>query len=105
MNILTLIGITVVAAYYMGHAAKKVRLPSLIGYMLLGVVFGSSVLGYFNGEIIEHLGFINEIALGFVAFSIGIELSMSSLKRLGSGIISIIFVESFAAILVVRGAV
>jgi Kef-type K+ transport system membrane component KefB len=105
MNILTLLGITVVAAYYMGHAAKKLRLPSLIGYMILGVVLGSSVLGFFNEEIIEHLGFINEIALGFVAFSIGIELSMSSLKRLGSGIISIIFVESFAAFFVVLAAI
>jgi len=105
MHILTLIGLTVGVAYYVGHAAKKLRLPSLIGYMLLGVVLGSSVLNFFDEETIEHLGFINEIALGFVAFSIGIELSMSSLKRLGSGIISIIFIESFAAFFVVLGAV
>ena len=101
MNILTLIGITVVLAYYMGHGAKKIKLPSLIGYMVLGVILGSSVLGHFTEEIIEELGFITEIALGFVAISIGMELSMSSLKRQGIGIVSIILAESFAAFFVV----
>jgi Kef-type K+ transport system membrane component KefB len=105
MNTLTLIGLTVVAAFYMGHLAKKIKLPSLIGYMILGVILGRSGLDYFNIDLVEELGFINEIALGFVAFSIGIELSISSLKKQGIGIISIILVESFAAFFVVLGAV
>jgi Kef-type K+ transport system membrane component KefB len=53
----------------------------------------------------EHLSFITEIALGFVAFSIGAELSLSTLRRLGPGIISIILAESLAAFLVVMAAV
>jgi len=53
----------------------------------------------------EHLSFITEIALGFVAFNIGAELRLSSLKRLGMGIIYIIFAESFGAFFVVTGAV
>jgi len=105
MNTLALIGLTVVAAYYMGHLAKKIKLHSLIGYMILGVILGRSGLDYFNIDLVEELGFINEIALGFVAFSIGIELSISSLKKQGTGIISIILVESFAAFFVVLGAV
>ena len=105
MNDLTLIGITVVLAYYLGHGAKKIKLPSLIGYMVLGVLLGSSVFGFFNEELIEKLGFITEIALGFVAISIGMELSMSSLKHQGIGIISIIFAESFSAFFVVLIAV
>jgi len=105
MNTLALIGFTVVAAYYMGHLAKKIKLPSLIGYMILGVILGRSGLDYFNIDLVEELGFINEIALGFVAFSIGIELSISSLKKQGTGIISIILAESFAAFFVVLGAV
>ena len=117
MNDLTLIGITVVFAYYMGHLAKKIKLPSLIGYMIVGVLLGSSVLGHFSilgnfadlghlsEDMITELGFITEIALGFVALSIGMELSMSSLKRQGIGIVSIILAESFAAFFVVLIAV
>ncbi len=105
MNTLALIGITVVASYYMGHLAKKMKLPSLIGYMVLGVIMGRSGFGYFGIDLVEKLDFINEIALGFVAFSIGIELSITSLKKQGTGIISIIFAESFAAFFIVLGAI
>jgi len=80
---LTLLGIVIIVGYYLGHTARLVRLPSLIGYMVLGVIFGPSVLHLLNEPTMEHLSFITEIALGFVAFSIGAELSLSTLKRLG----------------------
>lgn len=105
MDTLTLLGITILASYYMGHVARKLRLPSLIGYMLIGVLFGSSVLGYFSETLLEQLGSINEIALGFVAIGIGLELNISSLKRQGVGIVAIIFSESFAAFFIVLAAV
>jgi len=102
---LTLLGIVAIVGFYMGHTARFVKLPSLIGYMILGVILGPSVLHLISEPTMEHLSFITEIALGFVAFGIGAELSMSSLKRLGPGIVSIIFAESFGAFLVVAAAV
>lgn len=105
LSALTLLGVVTIAGFYMGRTVRIVRLPSLIGYMVLGVILGSSVLHLLSEPTMEHLSFITEIALGFVAFSIGAELSLSTLKRLGPGIISIIFVESFAAFFVVTGAV
>lgn len=105
ISALTLLGIITIVGFYMGHTARLVKLPSLIGYMVLGVIFGPSVLHLLSEPTMEHLSFITEVALGFVAFSIGAELSLSTLKRLGPGIISIIFVESFAAFFVVTAAV
>ena len=102
---LTLLGIVTIIGYYMGHTARLVKLPSIIGYMILGVILGPSVLHLISEPAMEHLSFITEIALGLVAFSIGAELSISSLKRLGPGIVSIIFAESFAAFFVVTGLV
>jgi len=102
---LTLLGVVIIAGFYMGHTARRVKLPSLIGYMILGVILGPSVLHLISEPTMEDLSFITEIALGFVAFSIGAELSLSTLKRLGPGIISIIFAESFAAFFVVTAAV
>ncbi|KPK45082.1 MAG: hypothetical protein AMJ65_01100 [Phycisphaerae bacterium SG8_4] len=98
---LTLLGAATILAFYVGRAAKFARLPSLIGYMIVGVILGPSVLHLFDEPLMERLSFITEIALGFVAFSIGSELNLSSLKRLGMGIISIILVESFSAFVVV----
>jgi Kef-type K+ transport system membrane component KefB len=102
---LTLLGIAIIIGFYMGNTARRIRLPSLIGYMILGVIFGPSFFNLLSEPMMEHLSFITEIALGFVAFSIGAELSLLSLKRLGPGIVSIIFAESFAAFFVVTGAI
>lgn len=105
MNILTLIGIVAIAGYFAGRLSKRIKVPSLIGYMFLGIILGPSALHMFNDEMLADLSFISEIALGFVAFSIGQELSISSLKRLGGGIVAIIFAESFMAFFVVLGLI
>jgi len=84
---------------------KWIRLPSIIGFMIVGVISGPSFLNLIPDNIQENLGFITEIALGFVAFSIGLELSLSTLKQQGAGIISIIFAESFCAFFLVLAGV
>jgi Kef-type K+ transport system membrane component KefB len=98
---LTLLGAATIVAFYVGRVARLAKLPSLIGYMVVGVLLGPSVLHLLDEPSMERLSFITEIALGFVAFSIGSELNLASLKRLGSGIISIILAESFGAFFVV----
>jgi Kef-type K+ transport system membrane component KefB len=80
---------------------KIFKLPSIIGYMLLGVALGPSLIHLITDDLAPDLGFISHIALGFVALSIGLELKISHLKRLGKGIILIILYESFGAFLVV----
>ncbi|HIJ70212.1 MAG TPA: hypothetical protein HPP87_02475 [Planctomycetes bacterium] len=105
MCLLTCVGVAAIAGFYLGRGARKIKLPSILGYMLVGIIFGPSLLNMFNESALERLSFITQIALGFVAFSIGSELSLSSLKRLGPGIISIILAESFAAFIVVSIAV
>ncbi|UCG59697.1 MAG: cation:proton antiporter [Phycisphaerales bacterium] len=102
---LTLLAVVALVGFYMGHASRRIRLPSLIGYMILGVILGPSVLHLFEESTLGDLSFITEVSLGFVAFSIGSELSLSSLRSLGPGIASIILVESFLAFAVVLAAV
>ena len=63
------------------------------------------MLHVFDEACMKQLSFITEVALGFVAFSIGSELKMSSLRSLGKGIIYIILAESFAAFLLVAAAI
>ena len=98
---LLLVGLVAIVGYYFGRGAHLARLPSLIGFMVLGVLLGPSGVGFFYEMNLTSLSFLTEMALGFVAFSIGAELNMVSLKRLGGGIISIILAESFAAFAVV----
>lgn len=105
VSALILLGTATIVGFYMGRVAQRISLPSVVGYMIFGVILGPSILNLIDEPMIEDLSFLTEIALGFVAFTIGSELSLSSLKRLGSGIISIIFAESFGAFFLVVAAV
>ncbi len=90
ISAMTLLGVAALAGFFMGRLARRVRLPSLVGYMVLGVIMGPSLLHLFTDATMEKLAFVTEVSLGLVAFSIGSELSIGSLKQLGLGIISII---------------
>ncbi len=108
-QLFTLVGAMLIACFYVGKLVKRTALPSLIGYMVVGALFGPSFrkfgLELFTEPVLHSLSFVTQVALGFVAFSIGCELSMKSLKRLGSGIVWIIFSESFTAFIVVTGLI
>ncbi len=102
---LLIIGAIIIAAFYLGRVAKQFRLPSLIGFMLLGVILGPSLFNILGEAQQDQLSFITEIALGFVALSIGLELKFTTLKELGKGIAGIIIAESFGAFILVTGVV
>jgi len=102
---LLIVGVIVVISFYAGKAVKWLKLPSIIGFMLVGVIAGPSLLDVANEQMQQALSFITEIALAVVALSIGLELSFHALKRQGSGIIAIILAESFGAFVVVTAAV
>lgn len=105
--VMLITGLFTLVSYYMGKLAKKINLPSLIGYMITGVIFGNyvshfSLAGWEVGESFKtQLAFLTDLVLAFVALTIGLELSFSSLKKQGSGIIAVIFTESFMAFLIV----
>lgn len=93
----------VALGFYAGKSMKYIKLPSIIGFMLIGVVLGPSFFNILNEEFQHNMGFISDIALSFVAVSIGIELSFASLKKQGKGIIIVIFAESLLAFFLVTG--
>src|SRR6056297_2774270 len=91
------VGIMTMAGLYFGKVTKYVKLPSIIGFMLVGVLLGPSLFNMLNEHMQNNLGFITEVALGFVAISIGLELKMTTLKQQGIAIIVIIITESLLA--------
>ncbi|MCD4707889.1 MAG: cation:proton antiporter [Candidatus Sabulitectum sp.] len=99
--LLALVGTAVTLGLFAGRFVKKIGLPSIIGYMLLGTVMGVSMLRIFHHGYLQQLAFITDIALGFVAFSIGNELKLTTLKSLGKSIGLIIILESFSALILV----
>jgi len=95
------VGVLTLAGFYFGKSMHFIRLPSIIGFMIIGVLLGPSLFGLIDLQSQEHLSFITDICLGFVALSIGIELHLTTLKQQGIGIILIILCESFLAFILV----
>ncbi|WP_319560518.1 cation:proton antiporter [Marispirochaeta sp.] len=105
LPILVTAGLIAFLSLYAGKLANKIKLPSLIGFMIVGVLLSPSLAGLLSEDIQSSLQFITKIALGFVALSIGMELHIKELKRQGPGIMLVILTESFGAFLVVGLAV
>lgn len=102
---LLIIGLMVGLGFYTGKSMKFIKLPSIIGFMIIGVLLGPSLFNVLDEEFQTNLSFITDIALSYVAISIGIELSFSSLRKQGAGIILVILTESFLAFILVTSLI
>ena len=112
MNILLSVSISLLAGLLMTRFFKKLKLPSVTAYLIAGVLIGPYCLGRlgidglgFNTmEAVETLSLISEVALGFIAFSIGNEFVLSDLKKTGKQALIIGIVQALVACLLVDGA-
>jgi len=103
-HILLHIGVLILLGYAAGWAAKKVHLPRISGYIVIGMLLSLSGLAG-EGIVLERLSLITDLALGIIAFSIGGALRMGSLKKLGGAIFWITIIQGFAVLIFVGGAV
>ncbi|NCC13544.1 MAG: sodium:proton exchanger [Spirochaetia bacterium] len=89
------------SAYVIKYITSAVKIPEVTGYVLLGVLLGNSVVHLLSTPILEALSPVSSIALGLIAFMIGIELKLDVIKRLGKSILAIVTFESLGAFVVV----
>ena len=91
MEALLSISIALLAGLLLSRLAKFAQLPAVTAYLVAGILVGPYVLGAFG---VKGLGFISmeelevfsilcDVALGFIAFSIGNEFRLSQLKKIG----------------------
>ena len=91
MNILLSVSVALLAGLLMTRVFKPFKLPAVTAYLIAGVLIGPYCIGALH---IEGLGFttmdevsvlslVSQVALGFIAFSIGNEFRLSDLKKIG----------------------
>ena len=92
MEILFSLSIALFAGLILSRLAKLAKLPAVTAYLVAGIIVGPFCLGQFD---ISGLGFtaldiadekfkiISDVALGFIAFSIGNEFRLNELKHIG----------------------
>ncbi len=104
MSILMCLAIALFAGLMLSRLAKIAKLPAVTAYLIAGILIGPYFLGSFHVEglgfisfeQIEGLSLISDVALGFIAFSIGNEFRLAQLKKTGKqatviGIVQAIF--------------
>lgn len=77
---LILIGIL---SNYSGKLAEKVKLPSLIGMIIIGMLIGPSILNLVPKSTIDIAPLIKDIGLVTILFIGGLGISVSQIKQIG----------------------
>lgn len=95
------ISILILAGLIFSKLIARIRFPEVTGYLVAGILIGPHVLGLLPKTGVESLEIISELALCFIAFSIGSEMKLSVMKKLGFKIITITLFEALSAFIVV----
>ncbi len=105
MSILLSVSIALLAGLLMTRVFKPLKLPAVTAYLIAGVLIGPYCmgalgiegLGFKSAEAVGALGLISDVALGFIAFSIGSEFRLEELKKTGKQATVIGIVQALAA--------
>lgn len=97
MKYLLYLAIIFLSAMLVANILGKFRLPEVTGYLICGVILGPSLLGIIPKDYLKDFEILSTVALSFIAFNIGSEMDLNSLKALGTKIIIITFFEAFMA--------
>lgn len=109
MRILLSLSVAILAGLLMTRLAKPLKLPSVTAYLVAGVLIGPYCLGqlavpglgFAQMADVDALNLVSEVALGFIAFSIGNEFRLSQLKKTGRQAAVIGVVQALTATLFV----
>lgn len=101
MNLLLKISIVLLVGAIGGKVARIFKLPNVSGYLVAGLFLGPSFFKFVSGQDIESFSVINELALAFIAFSIGSEFVIKEMRKLGKSIVIITLAEVVGAVFVV----
>lgn len=104
-NILAVIGLLIAVSFLGSKAFQRVGIPQVVGFIVIGVVLGPSLLNIVPPELSEELIFISEIALGLIGFDMGSHLLFGELRKLGRSIVFILLLEAFGAFALVTAGV
>ena len=91
MQALLSLSIASLSGLLLSRLAKLAKLPAVTAYLVAGILIGPYCLGalgvkglgFTSKADVESLSILSDVALGFIAFSIGNEFRLSQLKKIG----------------------
>lgn len=109
MQILICLAVALIGGLLLSRLAKVLHLPAVTAYLVAGLLLGPFCIGAiqipglgFNSlEEVESLKVVTQVALGFIAFTIGNEFRLSQLKSMGKSAITIGILQAVITTVVV----
>lgn len=91
METLLSLSIALIAGLLLSRITKKLDLPAVTAYLVAGILVGPCCLGalgiegigFNNQDNVDSFSIVCDVALGFIAFSIGNEFRLNQLKKIG----------------------
>ena len=83
--------------FSMTRLTKRLRLPDVTAYIVVGILIGPFCLKLVPVTVIEGMSFLSDVALAFIAFSTGEFFKLSALKKNGMKVLVITVLEACLA--------
>ena len=93
-SIVISLGVILILGFLMTRLTKLLKLPSVIAYLLVGIIIGPSLINLIPQEFISRTSFISDVALVFVAFTAGEFFKFGVIKKSLGKAIAITAIES-----------
>ena len=105
VEILTSLSAALIGGLLLSRPAKRLSLPAVTAYLIAGLLLGPFCIGALNigglgfasMEAVERMNILSQVALGFIAFTIGNEFRVSQLKAMGRQAIVVGILQASAA--------
>ena len=91
------IAIMLFCGFAMTRLTKLLKLPNVTAYITVGILIGPFCLDLIPGSVIEGTDFLSDIALAFIAFSVGEFFKLNTLKKNGAKTVVITIFEAISA--------
>lgn len=92
--VITAVSLMLFLGFAMTRVTKKLKLPNVTAYILVGVLISPYCFDLVPQNIIEGMDFLSDIALAFIAFSTGEFFRMSILRRNGPRVVLVSLIEA-----------
>ncbi len=101
-DVLLSLGVAIAVGLVFNRVVKRIGLPNVTGYLVAGVLIGPCFLQIIPSVWIEELTLLVNVALGFIAFSIGGEFRISKIKNIGKSVFIITLFQALTTTLLVN---
>ncbi len=100
-----LLGVIMFAGAIGGSLFQKLKIPQVVGYIVIGIIIGSSGMHILEPNVIKSLDPVSTVALSLIGFLVGGELKIKTIKKYGKQFVSILLFEAITPAFVVGALV